>query len=76
MTGRPRSKTPKRTSMVKILVTPKLHKLIRAAAALEGDTVSDVGRQLFELLTNDYVVKSSKKMLTTPLAFIRGSVLP
>lgn len=48
MTGRPRSTAPKRTEVVKILVTPELDALVTAAAKREGRSVSDWGSRLFE----------------------------
>ena len=48
MTGRPRSTAPKRTEMIRILVTPELDALVTAAAQREGRSVSDWGSRLFE----------------------------
>ena len=48
MTGRPRSTEPKRTDVIKILVTPELDALVTAAAKREGRSVSDWGQRLFE----------------------------
>lgn len=48
MTGRPRSGAPKRTEVIKILVTPELDAKVTEAAKREGRSVSDWGRRLFE----------------------------
>ena len=45
---RPRSTAPKRTEVIKILVTPQLDVLVTAAAKREGRSVSDWGSRLFE----------------------------
>ena len=48
MTGRPPSTAPKRTRLLKILVSPELGELIEQAAKHDGRSVSDWGRRLFE----------------------------
>ena len=48
MNGRPRSDAPRRTEVIKILVTPSLDALVTAAAKREGRSVSDWGQRLFE----------------------------
>ena len=48
MTGRPRSDLPRRTKVIKILVTPDLNALVTDAAKRDGRSVSDWGQRLFE----------------------------
>lgn len=58
MAGRPRSTAPKRTEVIKILVTPELDALVTAAAAREGRSVSDWGSRLFEREVNEQTAAS------------------
>lgn len=59
MTGRPRSTAPKRTEVIKILVTPELDALVTAAAARDGRSVSDWGQRLFEREVTDLAARDS-----------------
>lgn len=59
MTGRPRSTAPKRTEVIKILVTPELDALVTAAAKREGRSVSDWGQRLFEREVTDQAARDS-----------------
>jgi hypothetical protein len=58
MVGRPRSASPRRTEVVKILVTPVLDARITAAAKREGRSVSDWGMRLFEREVSGQVAPS------------------
>lgn len=62
MTGRPRSTAPRRTEVIKILVTPELDAKVSKAAKREGRSVSDWGQRLFEREVNETEPRSVQWM--------------
>lgn len=67
MTGRPRSDAPKRTELIKILVTPELDALVTAAAKREGRSVSDWGSRLFEREVTDLAARDAARVAPTKI---------
>jgi len=59
MIGRPRSTSPKRDQLIKILVTPDLDALVTLAAKREGRSVSDWGQRLFEREVTDLAARDA-----------------
>lgn len=74
MTGRPRSTAPRRTEVVKILVTPELDALVTAAAKREGRSVSDWGQRLFDLAVSGAWARRAKNARMTPIEWLRHCI--
>lgn len=73
MTGRPRSTAPKRERTIKILVSNELEAQVKAAAAREERSVSDLGRALLDLVTSG-IARRARNAKMTPLEWLRHCV--